>query len=352
LICIALSQPVLSLFLDWRRLATRDPLYGHRLNHLRERLAESPDRDLFLIMGSSRVKYSVWPAAMNVHFAANLPHALVYNFGMNGMGTIRELMHFRRLLADGIRPKWLLLETWPPLWAESGFFRESRMVQGEDDLHWRDLWLLGRYFRHDSDVLKLALRKSTLPLRAYRDLLLAAAVPSLLSEEKLRELNQRVTDSLPSDRGGWFSLPWETKDTPEGKRAAIGDGEEKMKPLLQPVRIDPRSDAALRELLDECRQRNIKVALILMPEPSWTRAWYTAESHAVVHDYLTRLHHDYPVPIIDARKWVTDDDFSDSSHMRNKGVPAFSERLGREVVQPLIDDEKLPSGVLFSEYPP
>ena len=348
LMCIALSQPALSIYLDKRRLETRDPLYGHRLHHLRERLAESPDSPLFLIMGSSRVKYSVWPDAMQLPSMESSPQALVYNFGLNGMGTIRELMHFRRLLADGIRPKWMLVEIWPPLWAEDGFFREARMVVAEDDLHWRDLLLLCRYFRHDSDVLKLAFQKSLTPLRTYRDALLALCAQSLLPTENLREIQKKVPDSLPSDRGGWFELPWELS-TPEAKLHAKKDGEEKVKPLLQTVNIDPRSDAALRELLTECRKRDIKVALILLPEPSWTRDWYTAQAHAVVRDYLTRLRHDYPVPIVDARTWAPDDEFSDSTHMGKKGVPGFSERLGREVVQPLIDDKPLSSGILFPE---
>lgn len=346
LICVALSQPALSIYLDKRQLAASDPLYGHRLNHLRQQLADSPHSPLFLIMGSSRVKYSVWPSAMMLHSLERNKQPIVYNFGMNGMGTIRELMHLRRLLADGIRPKWLLLEIWPPLWAEAGFFRESRMVQGEDSLHWRDLFLLSRYFPKDRDIWRLALQRCFTPLRTYRDVLLSLTAPSLLSPRRLREMSQRVADTLPNDRGGWFPLPWETV-VPEGLRGAVLDGEDKIRPLLQPLCIDPRSDAALRELLTECDQRHIKVALILIPEPSWTRGWYTAQTHTVVRDYLKRIQSDYSVPIIDARAWVSDDDFSDSTHMRRKGVPAFSARLGREVVQPLIDDVPLSSDVLF-----
>ena len=348
LACITASQLALSIYLDKRCLEARDPLYGHRLNHLRQQLAKSPDSPLFLIMGSSRVKYSIWPDAMKLHNNINTPQPIVYNFGINGMGAIRELMHFRRLLADGVQPKWLLVEIWPPLWAESGFFRESRMVQAEDDLHWRDLLLLCRYFRNDRDILRLALQRVLTPLRSYRDVLLALTAQSLLSPEKLGEIKQKVLDTLPADRGGWFPLPWEST-TPQEKYNAFLDGEDKIKPLLQPVRIDPRSDAALRELLNECKRRSIKVALILLPEPSWTRGWYTPQAHAVIRAYLTQLHYDYPVPIIDARAWVPDENFSDSSHMSKRGVPAFSERLGREVIQPLIEDRPLKPNILFVE---
>jgi hypothetical protein len=348
LACFAVSQLVLSVYLEKQRFEMRDPLYGYRLNRLRERLAESPKAPLFLLLGSSRVKYSIWPDAMKIHSGENMPQPIIYNFGMNGMGTIRELMYFRRLLADGIRPSWILLEVWPPLWAETGFFSESRMVQGEDDLHWRDLPLICRYFRRDMDVLHLALRRSFLPISDYRTRLLGIVLQPLLPHAQIEEMTRSASNCLPADRGGWFVLPWETT-TPEAKQRALRDGEEKIRPLVQPVRIDPRSDAALREMLAECRQRGIKVALIFMPEPSRTRGWYTPEARAIVRDYLNRLQHDYPVPIIDTRQWVRDDDFSDSCHMRQRGVPSFSERLGREVVQPLIEDRPLPSRVLFAE---
>jgi hypothetical protein len=348
LVCFAVSQLVLSVYLDHRQLEMRDPLYGFRLHSLRSRLAESPNSPLFLFLGSSRIKYSVWPTAMKLHTSDNADQPIVYNFGINGMGAIRELMYFRRLLADGIRPRWLLLEVWPPLWAESGFFRESRMVECEDDLHWRDLPLLCRYFRRDVDVLRVALHRFIVPISDYRARLLGSGCPRLLTKEQLKEIRLCVGECLPSDSGGWFPLPWETT-TPEAKRNALLDGDEKLRPLVQPVRIDPRSDAALRELLTECRQRGIKTALILMPEPNLTRGWYTPLGRTVIRHYLTRLRQEYSVPIVDCRTWVMDDDFSDSCHMSQKGVPAYCERLGREVVQPLIEDKPLPNNVLFAE---
>jgi hypothetical protein len=345
---IALSQLALSIYLDRRRLETRDPLYGHRLHSLQARLAESPNAPLFLILGSSRVKYSVCPSAMTIHSAGGTPAPIVYNFAMNGMGTIRELMYFHRLMADGIRPKWLLIEVWPPLWAESGFFRESRMVQGEDDLHWRDLPLLYRYFRNDRDVLHLAVRKCLLPIRTYRDLLLSLTGRSLLTVANLDEIKKRIEDSLPVDSNGWFPLPWETI-TAEAKQRGLLDGIEKIKPLLEGLHPDPRSDRALRELLEECRRHGIKTALILMPEPSFTRGWYSPQTRRLVREYLTRIQQQEQVPIIDARAWQPDDEFADASHMARVGVPAFSARLGREVVQPLIEDRPFDPSILFAD---
>ncbi len=350
--CFIVSQFVLSIYLDKRWLERRDPLYGYRLRSLQARLAESPQSPLFLILGSSRVKYSVWPAAMKIHTTENAPQPIVYNFAMNGMGTIRELMYYRRLLADGIRPDWLMIEVWPPLWAEDGFFREVRMVLGEDDLHWRDLPLVCRYFRRDLEVLRMALRHSFLPISDYRATLLASVVPSLLARGLSAEKTGLVHECLPADRGGWFPLPFETIDAGGQSNAPGATAWRNFSRSSNQLHIDPRSDTALRELLAECRQRGIKTALILMPEPSRTRDWYSPQSRVLVHDYLHRIQRDHSMPIVDARAWQPDDDFADTCHMGRQGVPAFSARLGRDVVQPLIDGRPLASSVLLAEQDP
>ena len=344
--CFLLVQLVLTVYLaGWMR-ELRDPLYGFRLRSLRARLAESPHAPLFLILGSSRIKHSICPSDLEVEAAGDAPKPIVYNFGINGMGFIRSLIYFRRLLADGIHPDILLLETWPPLWGQSGFCQESRLVMGFDDLSLRDLPLACRYFFQERDVLRFALRRAFLPISCYRSRFLKAAVRSLLPREQAEEMDKQVSDAWPADHDGWFLMPWEPA-TPEAKAHALQQGVIDIKPLLSSLRLDPRSDAALRELLAECRQRGIRVAMILMPEHSLTRGWYSAQARELVQDYLSRIQREEQVPIVDSRDWVSDDEFADSCHMSQKGVPAFCRRLGREVVQPLLEGKPLPNRVLF-----
>lgn len=351
LLSFATSQLALSVYLDKRRPEIRDPLYGFRLHSLQARLTESPGSQLFLALGSSRVKYSIWPGVMNVQPREGEPPPILYNFGINGMGTIRELMYLRRLLADGIRPDWLLLEVWPPLWAEDGFFKESRMVLGEDDLRWRDIPLVCRYFAKESSVVRQGLRKWMVPISDYRGRLLEAVRQMVRPHELSEDTKKHLSDWLPADRGGWFPLPWGAA-TAEARQRAIEHGAEEMKPLVDPLHIDPRSDAALRTLLKECRQRGIRVALILMPEHSRTRGWYPPQALTLMHQYLGQLKQEYAVPIVDTRRWVGDGDFADYCHMATAGVPEFSERLGREVVQPLIQGESLDPAVLLADEEP
>jgi hypothetical protein len=347
-LCFAASQLALWTYVDWHRPEVRDPLYTHRLRSLQARQAESPGAPLVLFLGSSRIKYGVWPAAMKVAVAENAPSPVIYNFGLNGAGTIRELMYFRRLLADGVRPDWLILETWPPLWVEDGFFEEAKMVLGADDLHWRDVPLVCRYFGRKPSILRQAVRQSVLPLTMYRGRLLASAIDCLLPRQQLGDMSRQVSDWLPSDDTGWFPLTWGPK-TPEQKSRVLKESTEQIKPLIDGLRIDPRSDAALREILDECRKRGIRAAVLLMPEHSLTRDWYSPQARALVHGYLYGLRRDYGVPILDTRDWVPDEQFADFCHMAPAAAAPFAQRLGREVVQPLLQGRLLDTGVLLPE---
>ena len=64
--CFLASQVMLRIYLDARRADLDDPLYALRLRQLRARLAQSPGAPLVLLLGSSRTKYGVRPAAMPV----------------------------------------------------------------------------------------------------------------------------------------------------------------------------------------------------------------------------------------------------------------------------------------------
>jgi hypothetical protein len=347
LACFLVSQVALWVYLDRWRTDLVDPLYDLRLRSLRARLAESPGAPLVLFLGSSRTKYGVRPGAMQVQGSSGSPQ-LIYNFALNGSGSIRELLYFRRLLADGIRPDWLLVETWPPLWAEEGYFAEQRTLLHEDELRGRDLPLLYRYFPRDRSLWMRALRRSLVPIQVYRSRLLLSAASVFLTHQQKEELASDRDDWVSPDDTGWFPLAWNS-ESPDQRSRTLRLGNERLKPLLDPVRIDGRSDAALREILDECRARGIKAAVFLLPEHSLARGWYTPESHALVRSYLAGLGREYQVPILDMRGWLSDEAFADCAHIGLQGAGPFSVRFGREVLQPLLQGVPLPDGVLLRE---
>ncbi|OYV90071.1 MAG: hypothetical protein B7Z73_06395 [Planctomycetia bacterium 21-64-5] len=98
---------------DFIEPGLREPEYGRKLALLKTQLRQLPQRPLLLLLGSSRTAYGVRPDRL--FDAATVETPLVYNFGILGGGPLYELLYFQRLLAAGIRPRWVVIEVHPAL---------------------------------------------------------------------------------------------------------------------------------------------------------------------------------------------------------------------------------------------
>ena len=107
-----------------------------------------------------------------------------------------------------------------------------------------------------------------------------------------------------------------------------------MKPGLADLRLEGACCKALEELLSLAQSKNVKTFLVLYPESSVYRSWYTTESWQRMDSELNRLASLYPVSIVDARTWLADDDFFDGHHLLEPGAQRFSKKLWREVIVP------------------
>jgi hypothetical protein len=87
---------------------------------------------------------------------------------------------------------------------------------------------------------------------------------------------------------------------------------------------------ALQELLDRCSRQRIPTTLVLMPEATEFRSWYTSAMRAGIDSFLERLSRTYQIPLIDARTWVADEGFQDGHHLIAAGARVFTDRLARE----------------------
>jgi hypothetical protein len=85
-----------------------------------------------------------------------------------------------------------------------------------------------------------------------------------------------------------------------------------------------------------------------MPEHSLVGGWYASMQNRFL-PYLRRLSAENNAPIVDARDWQPDEDIPDCNHLSPKGAWAFSERFGREVYRPLLQDRPLPQDVLLRD---
>src|SRR5262249_43309369 len=132
----------LSLVVAKWRPELRDPPYGHKLARLREQLAEQPGRPLALVLGSSRSLMGVRPDLLTDRHQPEEQQPLVFNFALAGSDPTHELLTIHRLLGEGVRPRWVLIEVPPPLLHDDRPV-EERIVGGR--LAGGDLGLVGRY---------------------------------------------------------------------------------------------------------------------------------------------------------------------------------------------------------------
>lgn len=342
----ACSQLALGAYLYLRHPELRDPVFGNRIRDFQQRRAEQPNAPLVLILGSSRAMNGIAPAELPIHLAPDRPTPLVYNFALSGSGAVRMLMTFRRLLAVGVRPDYLLVETWPPMWCEDGGYDENRIIS-QDDLRWIDVPLLCRYLPGKREILTKTVKGSLVPIMSYRARLLHAAARFLLPREQAWQIANELNNWHPFDGTGWLPV-LSSPDTAEGLRREVERGRGVTVPLLNPLRIHTNTDRALRELLDLCRAWGIQAAVFLMPEHSECRRWYSPQARELVRSYLGELGRAYQVPVIDTRDWLSDEYFADFCHMARAGAAPFSHRFAREVLQPLLEGQPLGREVILS----
>jgi hypothetical protein len=326
------AQGILAYLITHRHPEVRDPEFGYRLLRLREQTAADPDRPLFLILGSSRTLSAIRPTEFPPWPTNSGAEPLVFNFSILAAGPVRELLTFRRLLAAGHRPDWLLLEVWPPYLPQRGYWLDELHIMTQD-LRPEDLPVVARYFiNRRAGLEKLAL-ETLLPISGLRSKLLARCASSLLSPDQhlCKDRDDFWKDGEPS---GWH--PWLEHGSEADFRARIASVKTNTKPCLDDFVISATADRALREVLEECRRQHTKAALILMPEHSELRSWYSPSVDEQVNVYLDRLKREFQVPVFDTRSWVNDEEFHDLTHMAPSAAAPFTSRLGREMVQPWI----------------
>jgi hypothetical protein len=336
-VAFLVGQAVLSYIASHIHPEIRDPEFGYRLLRLRQLAADAPDRPLCLILGSSRTLCGICPPALPKWPADAGPEPCVFNFSQFCAGPVRELQTLRRLLADGHRPDWLLLEAWPPYWPQHGYWSDEQHIM-QQDLRPVDLFIILRYFLHRWDGLTKLTADTLVPISGLRSNLLARCAGSLLSSDQhWREL--RLISWRDGEPSGW--RPWQERGPVEQFRARIDEYRTEMaaieiqtKPRLDHFFISGTTDRSLREILEECRRRHIKAALILMPEHSRMRSWYTLAVHEQISAYLERLKREYSVAVFDSRTWLADDDFYDLAHIAPPAAAPFTQRLGRELLLP------------------
>lgn len=280
--------------------------YRQRSTLLHERLREAPERPLCLLLGSSRTALSFCPEWLPPQDGS--PEPLVFNFSHYGSGPILNLTLLRRLLADGVRPRWLVVELLPGyLVREREDFIAPHLAAGE----LRDAC---RYLEADKVAYWFVrTRIQTVP-----------RFPLLGTES-----SGHATGPL----GG--CVRWLNRVTERDRATRTADAHRHFGPLLRQLPISPSADRAIHDLLALCRQEDIAVVLLLTPEGTVFRSWYGPGTEQHLTAYLRRLADETGTPIVDGRRWLPEEVFYDSHHVVRRGAEEFTQHLHTEVLQPL-----------------
>jgi len=327
--CFALVQLLVALAVG----AMRDPAYGYKLERLK-RLSAAPGKPLTVVMlGSSRTLHGFEAASLTAPVSRRLGRpVVVFNFGLAGAGPLTELITLRRLIADGVRPTLLLVEVLPPVLAgQVPFFEVQRVQNPVCRLRPQDLRLIGRYGGPRPSELRRAWGVTWLLPCYYQRLTIVNMVcPALLP------LSDRLDCSLGVNEVGDMAAPYRAEQRPKARASA----EQEYGVWLNGFRLGGFAPRALGEILDTCRRRRIPTALVLMPEGPVFRSWYRGDTWKQIKGFLDALSRQTGVPVFNAREWLDEDEFVDSHHMLPQGSAHFTERLGREVIVPLLTRQR------------
>jgi hypothetical protein len=304
----------------------RDPEFTVKAGHLRDRLEEAPGRPLVLMLGSSRMALGFKAGAVNV--ARNGVPAVVYNFGVSGGGPFVELLCLRRLLGSGIRPDLLFVEILPPVFNQAGRHTLEEQWLQSGRMRYSEIGHLLRFHSEPGRLLRRWWRDRLLPWSALHKSVQAFLVPDWTEPPTGPGIGK-------IDEHGWEPhFLHGITDAERQRYLEIARGQ--YREGMGPFQLVRQPLEALNVLLDLCRQLEIPVALVLMPEGSSFRAMYPADVRAGVNECVRSLSRERGLPLIDARDWLADRDLWDAHHPLPSGAAVFTERLTREAIAPML----------------
>jgi hypothetical protein len=307
----------------------RDPLYGDKLVKLQRLVAAAGPRPVVVMLGSSRTGLALHGRVAEAELNEG---AVVFNFGVPSAGPITQRLYLQRLMQDGIAPDLLLVEVLPSMLArQPDGPHEAKLLFGDRIKNSERAMLVNYGF----DEAKLDARwRRTLFCPAYhlRFQLMTRIAPSWLPWQV------RFDWSRGADDHGWGSVASQTIE-PEARQASLQRARNEYAPILADFQPGGEACWALRDLLLDCRERNIPVRMVLMPEGKEFRSWFPEAGVNRLLAHLEALRLETGTPLIDARIWLIEDDFYDSHHMFTRGAERFSRRLASEVIAPVLAEK-------------
>jgi hypothetical protein len=295
---------------------------------LHQRLAEMPDRPLVIMLGSSRTDQSFQAGRLTGQPAPDGRPILAFNLGLPAAGGVHHAMYLNDLLAEGARPRLLLVEL------VTAFLNRSRRgLQSEEHftlvpwLSAHELLFLQHYYSNRRKMITEWLEARLAPWYGFR----WNVHEHFLGRHSQPPEETKFDQSWrPIDPWGWRLLR-DMPDTMEFRALRWMGAYHMYAQSLQHFELSPKAAQAVYDLIARCRRENIPIAFVLMPVSQEFRDLYSPEGRAQIENFIAGLRDRYKVDIIDATEWLNKEDFDDGHHPLLSGAEKFTTRMIPEV---------------------
>jgi hypothetical protein len=300
----------------------RDPIYHEKLWLLKkhpEFFEPTSTKQRVLFVGSSRTQLLIDCGALNDDTRQT------FNFGCAGCGPVAHNLYYHRLLADGLHADTVVIELHPAMLVnrqgngpfEQKWLHPHRLNLSEVE-HLRSLgWAIATppQFEPGAQINAVSTYRMNL-LDAYAPVLLAS--PFGLGMLRVTDAHGHVTGMTIPEADRWKFIAQARVDYAEALEYSTcgGPAWEAMKDLVRTA------------------QQHSRVKLMLAPEGSVFRGWYTPAYLADFRRMVDRLMSDTGVSLIDGHLWLADKHFSDGHHVTATGSEVFTKRLRESRVMP------------------
>lgn len=329
-VLFALLQLGLAAGIEWYWPHFRDPDYAYKLARLQKRLADKHDGRpplLVLMLGSSRTAYGFRSSMIEDRLESQLDRrVVVFNLGFFGAGPVCHHLMLQRLLDDGVRPDLLLVEVFPSFLNEAWGPKMEKIRLGSDRLWLRDVKRMEEVGLDGAALRREWWQSWPVPAYTHRFAILNDLAPKFLWG-MLRSDWGRTPDPT-----GWVAIMFDRSL----QAIAVENARKSFSRYYHKYRLGGVSCTALRALVARCRQEEIPLALVLMPEGSAFRSLYSPRVQHQLWPWLEQLQRESGVALVNAQCWVPDELFSDSHHLLPEGADVFTRRLEREVLSPTL----------------
>jgi hypothetical protein len=301
-----------------------DPEYANKAAYLRAHLRTRPKDQPFLLgLGSSFTGMGLRPAELLTCAPRNPDGPLVFNHAMNGSGVIVQLLCLNRLLAEGNRPDWVLVEASSyMLFDDMGRTVDNEYLSLPRVQH-QDISVLARFHQNPHQLRTQWRRLQCQPWSSHRHLIQNWLLPSWIP--KLKRLNRLWCHT---DEWGWEAIPIRTPVSVELVRGMM-ESRNKLEPSKDIQR-------GYHELISLCQREQIGVVVIRVPESSYVRRGYSVKLNRNFEHFYDQLSARFGVRVVDASAWVEDADFVvDGLHLAPSGATVYTRRLEQEVIIPI-----------------